>query len=374
MKRISPRSGPGKLGGAVLAAAFACMSCLPWALGTENPGQTGATTGGGGVGEVVQGPPIVSTGLIQGAVLDPSQPLFVPTHPRVTTTLRFPGPIGAPEGRGFTEDESKAPGEYLVAWTRGDPHLTVTPLPGAAALNLNIPYRGDTYVVYFYPVERQFQALASLRLLEAGEATPPPQRAAVKAAQKPGPRKDAVPTASLLGLIDKLKLLRAVAPGKGQRSLAKTMGVELHCPQAETKTPTVGASDAEGGLQIEASHVVRDPSLGALAFVLRLRNGSGQAETLSGAEFSVLCGSSELYGRLTEAPLILLSGEEAEAFLVVREDPLCPLKAENHWTVKWSRAKAGTAGGTAGTGEDEIVVEVGPGTVRENGEKPGTQP
>ena len=101
----------------------------------------------------------LGSNMVQCLPLNSTKPLFLPTHPRVATTLRFPGPIGAPEGRGFTEDESKHPGEYLVTWTPGESHLTVTPLPGAGPLNLNIPYEGDIYVAYFYPVEKQVAAV-----------------------------------------------------------------------------------------------------------------------------------------------------------------------------------------------------------------------
>jgi len=43
------------------------------------------------------------------------------------------------------------------------------PLAGAGTRNLNVPYQGNTYVLYFYPVEKQFQAVALLNLV-AGEA------------------------------------------------------------------------------------------------------------------------------------------------------------------------------------------------------------
>jgi hypothetical protein len=267
--------------------------------------------------------------------LDPAMPLFVPTHPRVTTTLRFPGAIGAPEGRGFTEDEAKSPGEYLVAWTRGDTHLTVTPLAGAAALNLNIPYEGNTYVVYFYPVERQFQALASLRFLKSGTET-----VTAKLRRPGGPstqsgRPDTIEPVLLLGLLDKIKLLRAVTPGDAQQRLAATLGLELHCPE---RPPAGEARESKAGESpvCEITHVARDPSLGALAFVLRLRNPSERAEILTGAEMAVFCGSSRFYGRLLDAPDLLAPKEEAEAFVLIQQAPLLPLRAANTWQASLS--------------------------------------
>ena len=117
------------------------------------------------------------SGVIQVVALDATRPLFVPTHPRVTTTIRFPGEIGVSDGQGFTEDPAKEitagngrlTSEYHIQWTQGDAYFTVVPLASAGTRNLNVPYQGNTYVLYFYPVEKQFQAVALLNLVE-GEA------------------------------------------------------------------------------------------------------------------------------------------------------------------------------------------------------------
>ena len=273
----------------------------------------------------------ISTGMIQTAGLNSEVPLFVPTHPRVTTTLRFPEAIGAPEGRGFTEDENKVPGEYLVAWTRGDSHLTVTPLPGAAALNLNIPYKGDTYVVYFYPVERQFQALASLRLVQAPTNT---RQAPGTVGNEKQSRIGGIPATRLLGLLDKVKLLRAVAPGKGQSQLAATLGLELACPSTTQKTEYLTKDPASPDLEILITHVVRDPSLGALAFALRLINHSKQVLTLGGVKFTAYCGGKTFQQGMAEVPALLSASEETEGFLTIETEALSPFRAENPWLVR----------------------------------------
>jgi len=93
------------------------------------------------------------------------QPLFVPTHPRVTTTIRFPGEIGVSDGQGFhrrsakeiTAGNGRLTSEYHIQWTQGDSYFTVVPLAGAGTRNLNVPYQGNTYVLYFYPVEKRFR-------------------------------------------------------------------------------------------------------------------------------------------------------------------------------------------------------------------------
>jgi len=274
----------------------------------------------------------VESGPVQAAVLDASQPLFVPTHARVTTTLRFPGPIGAPEGRGFTEDESKTPGEYLVSWTRGEHHLTVTPLQGAGALNLNVPYEGQTYVFYFYPVERQFQALASLNLLVRRIS----QAKEVKGAKGSGVGRvgesQAVASSPgrLLGLVDKLRLLRALAPGPGLDALVQSMGLELVNAYADGN----GAEWREaGGLELMVTHVVRDPRSGTLGFALRVRNTGGAPRAPDVSNLVIRCGGRVLGGALGDLPAILMPGEELEAFLAAPCPADFPLAAANEWRI-----------------------------------------
>jgi len=284
-------------------------------------------------------------GLVQSAVLDPSKPLFVPTHARVTTTLRFPGPIGAPEGRGFTEDETRVPGEYLVTWTRGEAHLTVTPLDKAGALNLNISYQGSTYVVYFYPVERQFQALACLNLnplvrasSEAGFA-----RADVLSGEAVG-----CEPAHLFGLVDKLKLLRVLAPGAAAQGMAEGMGLEIVYGPAPDR---FWAPEVFRGYTLQLTHVVREKKGRGLAFCLRINNRRPEALALDVSSFGVRCGDVYLPQVLCDAPVILAPGEECEAFLCALSPSLQPLVAGNDWHVS-----VGVIGAVSASEDGKIPV------------------
>jgi len=279
---------------------------------------------------------LAQAGPVQAAVLNSGQPLFVPTHMRVTTTLRFPGPIGAPEGRGFTEDEAKMPGEYLVAWTRGEHHLTVTPLPGAGALNLNVPYEGQTYVFYFYPVDKQFQALASLNLVLTPSTIP--QSVTGGTLMNGGsvrPLRQKLSPASparLLGLVDKLRLLRALAPGPGLDALVKSMGLELVNAYASGK----GAEWREaGGLEVMITHVVRDPGKASLGFAFRLRNTAAEPRAPDVTNAVIRCGGRILGGALGDLPAILMPGEEQEAFLAAPCPADAVLSADNDWRISF---------------------------------------
>jgi hypothetical protein len=270
-------------------------------------------------------------GPVQAVMLNAEQPLFVPTHARVTTTLRFPGPIGAPEGRGFTEDEAKVPGEYLVSWTKGESHLTVTPLPGAGALNLNVPYEGQTFVVFFYPVEKQFQALASLNLL-ARKPTSAVMATMMGEGRGHVPGSQALPVspARLLGLVDKLRLLRALAPGPGLDSLVRSMGLEL----VNAYAPGAGAEwRAAGGLDLMITHVVREPRLGTLGFAVRLRNPGAVPRAPDVTNLVIRCGGRVLGGALGDLPAILVPGEEQEGFLAAPCPADCPLSVSNDWRI-----------------------------------------
>ena len=282
---------------------------------------------------IALGAPILSTaqpsgpaGIVQTAVLDAMHPLFVPTHPRVATTIRFPGPIGAPEGRGFTEDEQRVPGEYLVTWSLGDSHLTLTPFEGAGPSNLNVPYQGRTYVLYFYPAASQFQAVASLSLKsvsEGGRQPQPPRGETGFLGGHPGS------TARWLGLIDRLKVLRAAAPGPPMNRIAAAFGLE--CLDLES---TSDASPGEHGqFRTQVLRVVRDTDTNCLGFAVRIENTSDRDLVFDVASFSARAGGIRLPQVLSDAPATLARGATAEAYFVTT----CPanrrLTADNRWIV-----------------------------------------
>ncbi|OIR04366.1 hypothetical protein GALL_135660 [mine drainage metagenome] len=265
-------------------------------------------------------------GIVQTAVLDAMHPLFVPTHPRVATTIRFPGPIGAPEGRGFTEDEQRVPGEYLVTWSQGDSHLTLTPLEGAGPSNLNVPYQGLTYVLYFYPAASQFQAVASLSLRPAPEGGLQPQPPRGEAGFRGGHPGS---TARWLGLIDRLKVLRAAAPGPPMNRIAAAFGLE--CLDLE---PTSDASPGgHGQFRTQLLRVVRDAETNSLGFVVRIENTSDRDLAFDVSSFSARAGGIRLPQVLSDAPATLERGATTEAYFVTS----CPanrrLTADNRWIV-----------------------------------------
>lgn len=296
------------------------------------------------------------SGAIQNAALDPAQPLFVPTHPRVTTTVCFPSSIGAPDGRGFTEDEQKQAGEYLVSWTRGDAYFTLTPLAGAGALNLNVPYKGRIFVLYFYPVERQAAALACLNLSE-GAADSKGGGPVVRSEKAPPPEAAPVSPAQTLGLIDRIKLLRAAAKGGSGAGIAKSFGLSVVVnprlfSEEEAKISGFGALAASGSLDfglfaVDVLLAARDEKKSSLGFCVRLSNKCQEEVFFDVASFSARAGSLYLPQFLSDAPPSLKPGESREAYFVVREPTRNPPTLADDWRVAVDLLKPRLAPGAA---------------------------
>lgn len=313
------------------------------------------------------GRPLDTSGVIRTIRLDAQHPYFVPTHPRVTTTLRFPGPIDAPDGavREFTEDAARDDAEYLVSWQPGDAYFTITALARAGLANLNVPYRGCTYVFYFYPVTDQLKAAACVNLgppLPGGAVSPaaaPAGRATPS--ERPSPdtppisRKAAAPPsgflpvtpARLIGFLDRLKLIHATRPGPALAQLTRAMGLEVAGTReelGETASSGVGLPEGLSGLidtglndaglfQVILLRAVRDPRLNSVGFICLIRNASDHVLTFDINSFGARAGGMYLLQRISDAVPLLRPGEQAPAYFVVTPSRNDPLLASNDWRI-----------------------------------------
>jgi len=306
------------------------------------------------------------SGIIQTITLDPTKPLFVPTHARVTTTIRFPSEIGVIDGQGITEDPMKEiadhgrlTSEYHVAWTKEDSFFTVIPLDGAGTRNLNVTYGGNTYVFYLYPVEKQFQAVALLNLTggekdtEQGGRLPGTAEASASEAtavkRLPAPPVSpyvAITPARLLGFMDRLKMIHAIQPGAELAGVSQAMNVDVAISRAELDSSPKAAANTIGiagvipngvtdnGLfQCVLLRVVRDNRLNCLGFVLLLRNLSDQAIAFDVASFAARCGAARLGQVLSDAPAILAPQETKEAYFIAQLERTNPMRASNSWKI-----------------------------------------
>ncbi len=294
-----------------------------------------------------------ASGVIQTVALDPMRPYFIPTHPRVTTTIRFPGEIGAPDGSiaVFTEDAGKQAGEYLVTWQQGDSYLTLTPLKEAPMANLNVPFQRHTYVLYFYQVVDPLKAVASVNLVAESErpamaspaATNPSGPTPVTRQSTPPPDDFVAPSAArLVGLLDRLKVIHATPLGPALVGLATAMNVQIAINAEDRAVPEsvdravtyirTGTNDA-GLYQIHLLRVVRDHRLNALGFVCLVRNTSDQELLFDVSSFGARAGAQYLVQRISDATPRLQPGEQAPAYFIVTPSRHAPLLATNDWRI-----------------------------------------
>jgi hypothetical protein len=302
--------------------------------------------------------PCDTSAVIQTAVLDAGRPYFVPTHPRVTTTIRFPKGIGAPDGAVtvFTEDAAHQPGEYLITWQQGDAYFTILPLKVAPMANLNVPFQGQTYVFYLYQVADQLRATASVNLVSqtaptltrpantpgaatTGASANPPAEVARLPAPPETPYVAATP-ARLVGFLDRLKLIHGTAFGPELGALSEAMGVQIAVAPEErrpTSSSVAGIAELASGLndaglyQIVLLRAVRDRRLNCLGFICLIRNTSKEVLAFDVNSFGARVGAEYLGQRISDATAILKPGEQAPAYFVVQPDRNTPLQAANAW-------------------------------------------
>jgi hypothetical protein len=79
--------------------------------------------------------------------LDPSKPIIVRTIPTVTTTVQFPEPIDALDGKGMVVDENKDLGRFQIAWQQGSRFVSIMPLVDSGSMNINVITGGKVYVM-----------------------------------------------------------------------------------------------------------------------------------------------------------------------------------------------------------------------------------
>ena len=132
--------------------------------------------------------------------LDDRVMVSVPVATNRVTTINFPSAISAIDGSGITVD-SKTPGLFQLAHTKGSAFLSVRALAPKASANLNLRWNDQTYV---FELTESDQPVLSLNLA----AMPTPEEEGVGHAPAVSPLK-------LLALLDKAKafpLLKAQQP------------------------------------------------------------------------------------------------------------------------------------------------------------------
>jgi hypothetical protein len=124
---------------------------------------------------------------IQSAYLDDHVVYSIPVSSNRVTTISFPGPISAIDAAGVTID-SKIPGLFQLAHTKGASFVSVRALSPGASANLNVRWNKRTYV--FELVESATPILSlNLQEMPVVQTSSPPEVTPIK----------------LLSLLDKAK-------------------------------------------------------------------------------------------------------------------------------------------------------------------------
>jgi hypothetical protein len=317
--------------------------------------------------------------VVRHAVVDGSVPVFVPVHPRIATTVSFPRPIGAPMGTGFVEAdaleraaaEGKAVnhrGEYVITYLAGDSFFTVQPLQRGELINLNVPFEGQTVVIYFYGVEHPLSAVASLvfsekqaeaRVSSASVSRADASRLAGGAAPTlsrveklpSSPYKPASP-ARLEGFLRKLRLVHAAMPGPELEDAAKALNLKVvlsTLEQQEGAAITHPVSD-HGSFEIILLRAARDPTLDAVGFVVLLRSKSERELIFDLRTFSARCGAALYTAAVIDAPAMLKPGEVKAGYLAIvgaGDERPAHVSAENDWRISVSLVNADSEAATS---------------------------
>lgn len=322
--------------------------------------------------------------VVKRVEINPAQPVFVPVHPRIATTIRFPRPIGQPMGTGFIESdvlqsaqaEGRAVGgrgEYVITYAQGDAFFTVQPMQRSELLNLNVPYEGTILVLFFYPVEQPLCALASLSFEEPSRAV---GRAGRDAAEAPAAQRstgidgiqrvDTAPTrtgaaaspARLAGFLRKLKLVHAARRGPELDDLASAMKLRVAVSAAEDTASAeiphpVTRTDA---FELILLRAVRDPEIDAVGFVVLFRNTSPRDLVFDLRTLSARCGAALYTARVVDAPASLKPGEILPGYFVIvgsEDDRPGHLSPDNDWRLSVARLETPAAAADSNPSREE---------------------
>jgi len=114
----------------------------------------------------------------------------IPTFPRVTTSLSFPGKIEEWDGAGFTLAPDKIRGDFIIKQGPGNNFLTLTPVTDASwrstpmdeaiRRNINVRVAGRLIILDVVPVDSREKAAACMQFVDgplptARPASVPPQ-------------------------------------------------------------------------------------------------------------------------------------------------------------------------------------------------------
>ncbi|PTY05264.1 hypothetical protein DB347_17525 [Opitutaceae bacterium EW11] len=296
----------------------------------------------------------VGADVVRRVEIDPATPVFIPVHPRIATTVSFPRPIGEPMGTGFVEAEAfqKAMsegktvggrGEYLITFSQGDAFFTVQPMQQSELLNLNVPFEGETVVLFFYLVEQPLAAVASLNFIDkpvsrvgkngpagtlknpgasgerGGDVSRPVVTGILRSETAPAPSSLPASPARLEGLLRKLKLVHAAHAGSELDDLASALKLNVAISAAEDpqSLEIPHPVNRSALFELVILRAARDSALDSVGFVTLFRNTSEKEIVFDLRTLSVRCGAALYTARVIDAPASLRPGEVLPGYFVI---------------------------------------------------------
>src|SRR4029434_10169735 len=249
---------------------------------------------------------------IQDLILDDHTVFAVPVSGKRITTISFPGPISAIDGA-FVTTDSKNPGLFQVAHTKGTSYFSARALAKDAATNLNVRWNGKTYV---FELKESPDPWYSVMLL--------PRNSAREKQQRP------LTPPRLLGMLDKAKAFPLL---------------KLHYPEAVadidfrdgTKEPSVSyCSEYEVRLQ-EAFRFNADDTL---IFRLAVKNKTTKAIAVGPERHPLQGGGGTYFPSLSQLSGSIPPNSTVEGYLAVTgtaEGDRNDLSLKNDFTFVLSR-------------------------------------
>lgn len=286
------------------------FGCLALARGQDAGGDPSGDPSGTEVASIPE--------FIREVRLDPDQPILIPAHPVMSTTIMFPGPIAAPIGAFYIDPAMSAEevaGDWYLEFESGSNLLTIAPINDKSPpRNLNILFEDEVYVIIPFVAKATSEANALVRLTRSSESIKEAnQRENLITKTTAGPQPFRNPSrGDLIAFMDELRVLATLEEARLEDFLEETNGYTLSVRE--------GDESDYGPFGFRINRVVRAPEIDALGFFISIRNDTDRNMYLDPRSFFVRVGLNLYESALTDAPTVIASGVSVPAFFVIYGD------------------------------------------------------
>ena len=243
---------------------------------------------------------------------------YIPSHPLVSVTLKFPAPIEDLNGAGFALDPEQAGAEYEVAFHPGASYLTVKPIghssqDGALQVrNLNVICQGTPYSILMQPVSRASES-PTIVFFDKADAT----RGNYLVKSKRAPKKAIKPTkpTQIIGAMDTMKLLMAMPDEQALKQALRIL------PNVSFAQGSKEMLDHYGTYQIGVRSVLRLNQHDMLVFAIRITNNGKETLLIDPESFLVRVGDHVYEQVSVDVSPLIAPQQTVEGFVVIIGSP-----------------------------------------------------